>query len=60
MMNRFWWRNVISFTQHLLKSLARTVGRCLPLMIKSLNASFPYMSLPSLIGLRDMFMAMHN
>ena len=35
MINRFLWRNVISFAHHPLKPLARAVGRCLTLMIKS-------------------------
>ena len=59
LINCFLWRNVISFAHHPLKPLARAVGRCLTLMIKSVTALFPYMSLPSLMGVRDMFMAMH-
>ena len=59
LINRFLWRNVISFAHHPLKPLARAVGRCLTPMIKSVTALFPYMSLPSLMGVRDMFLAMH-
>ena len=58
MINFFLWRNIISFVNHPIKPLATKVGRCLTLMIREVNSLYPYMSLPSLVGVRDMFLSL--
>ena len=56
--NYYIWRNIITFAPHPLKPLARTVGRCLTLMVKECIKAVPFMALPSLLGVRDMFMGL--
>ena len=60
LINHFIWRNVITFAPHPLKPLAHTVGRCPTLMVKESMKAVPFMSLPSLLGVRDMFMGSYR
>ena len=57
-LNYYVWRNIITFALHPLKPLARTVGRCLTLMVKECIKAMLFIALPFLLGVRDICMGL--
>ena len=55
--NVFKFRNVISHASHPVKPLSKLVGRCLSLLVRELAIVDPIFSIPSMLGVRDIFFA---
>ena len=56
--NEFAWRNVISFAGHPVKRYAHLISRCLLILMNEMHKLFPFVSMPSMLGVRDMFFSL--
>ena len=56
--NEFSRRNVISFAGHPIRTYARIISRCLSILMNEMHKLFPFVSMPSMLGVRDMFFSL--
>ena len=56
--NEFAWRNVISFAGHRVRRYACLISRCLSILMNEMHKLFPFVSMPSMLGVRDMFFSL--
>ena len=58
--NKIVWRSVISFSNHPLKPLGRLISRCLSIVVNEVHKILPFLSMPSMLGVRDMFFSLND
>ena len=56
--NDFAWRNVISFAGHPVRTYARLISRCLSVLMNEMHKLFPFVSMPSMLGVRDIIFSL--